>query len=313
MTTLVERWLQRWRTPAGTPSPAAVAPAPPEALSIDLAAALLPAFAAEYPLADAAATRVLEVVNGVDLSALARRSPGLKGYDWTAYLRCSVARVVRAHRALNEHVPAGGRVLDFGSYFGNFALAFAAGGLKVDAVDSYREYGAGLAPCVALQREAGVVVHDFADLGYGLDSLRGTFDAVVCAGVIEHIPHTPKLLLETLTSVLKPGGVLVLDTPNLAYLYRRLALMEGQTIFPPIAQQYYTEVPFEGHHREYTVPEVQWMLAAIGHEMLSVETFNYSVYGQPQISGDHVAYFHAMHADPSLREIIITVSRRPNV
>lgn len=278
-----------------------------------MAAALSPDFAAEYPLADAAATRVLAAVNGVDLSALARRSPGLKGYDWTAYLRCSVARVVRAHRALNQHVVPGGRVLDFGSYFGNFSLAFAAAGFRVDAVDSYREYGAGLAPCVALQRAAGVTVHDFAELGYGLESLHEEYDAVVCAGVIEHIPHTPKLLLETLTSVLKPGGILVLDTPNLAYLYRRLALMEGQTIFPPIAQQYYTEVPFEGHHREYTVPEVEWMLGAAGHEVLSVETFNYSVFGQPQISGDHVAYFHAMRADASLREIIITVSRRPNV
>ncbi|MFP5379435.1 MAG: class I SAM-dependent methyltransferase, partial [Vicinamibacteria bacterium] len=194
---------------------------------------------------------------------------------------------------------------------GNFALALAAGGYRVEAIDAYGEYGDALAPCVALQRGSGVVVHDFATAGPDLSSLHGRFDAVVCAGVIEHIPHTPRLLLETLTRLLAPGGVLVLDTPNLAYLYRRLALLEGQTIFPPIAQQYYTELPFEGHHREYTVAEVEWMLGAAGHEVLSIETFNYSVFGQTQLVGDHVDYYHAMQADPSLREIIFAVSRRP--
>lgn len=138
------------------------------------------------------------------------------------------------------------------------------------------------------------------------------YDAVVCARVIEHIPHTPRQLLETLTSVLKPGGVLVLDTPNLAYLYRRLALLDGQTIFSPIAQQFYTELPFEGHHREYTTAEVEWMLRAVGHEVVSIETFNYNVFGQTELVGKHAAYHREMQADPTLREIIIAVSRRPH-
>ena len=92
---------------------------------------------------------------------------------------------------------------------------------------------------------------------------------MLCMGVIEHIPHTPRLLLDTLTRVLKPGGILILDTPNLAYLYKRLALLDGGTIFCPMAQQYYTELPFEGHHREYIVDEIAWMLNAAGHEPIS--------------------------------------------
>lgn len=307
--TVIERWLQRWRQPqAAVP---VAPPGPPAVMAVDMKATISREFAEHYPAADAAATRVLAAVNGVDLSALARHSPGLAGYDWTAYLRCSVARVVRVQRALQRHVAPGARVLDFGSYFGNFSLALSAGGYQVEAVDGYQGYGAALAPCVALQRAAGITIHDFAELGHGLAPLHGRFDAVVCAGVIEHIPHTPKALLETITALLKPGGILALDTPNLAYLYRRLALLEGQTVFPPIAQQYYTELPFEGHHREYTVPEVEWLIQAAGHELLSVETFNYSVFGQSELSGDHVTYFHAMQDDPSLREIIFAVSRRP--
>lgn len=303
--------LDRWRRligGRGAAPPAAAAPA--QTIAIDMAATLSRQFPVEYPLASAAADRVLAAVRDADLSPLARRSPALQGYDWTAYLQCSVARVVRVQQALRRHLAPGARVLDYGSYFGNFALAGAAAGFAVEAADSYTDYGDALAPCVRLQQASGVVVHDFVTQGYDLGGAGG-FDAVICAGVIEHIPHTPRPLLETLNRLVAPGGILILDTPNLAYLYRRLALLEGQSIFPAIAQQFYTELPFEGHHREYVVPEVEWMLSAIGHELLSLEVFNYSVFGQTQLSGDHVTYYQAMEDDPLLREIIIAVSRRP--
>jgi 2-polyprenyl-3-methyl-5-hydroxy-6-metoxy-1,4-benzoquinol methylase len=228
----------------------------------------------------------------------------LRGYDWTGYLRCSVARVVRVQRALDRYVRRGGAVLDFGSYFGNFALAIAGSGYRVTAADAYRDYGGAFDACTALMRGDGIAVIDSAE------AIAGRFDAIVCAGVIEHIPHTPRLLLEHLSSLLLPGGVLIVDTPNIAYLYHRLALMEGRSIFAPLDRQFFTELPFEGHHREYTLAEVEWMLRASGHEVLTTETFNYSYFSLAALSGDDLAYFHAMAADPSLREIIFSVSRR---
>jgi 2-polyprenyl-3-methyl-5-hydroxy-6-metoxy-1,4-benzoquinol methylase len=304
---LVDRWMRRLRRTSAEPALVA-----PESLTVDLPSMVAKDFAAEYPLAADAAARVLAAVAGSDLAALARRSPSLAGFDWGTYLRCSICRVVRVQRALSERVAPGARVLDVGSYFGNFGLACQAMGFRVDAIDSYSQYGAALAPCVALQRGAGIVVHDFADTGYDLSKLGASvYDAVVCAGVIEHIPHTPRHLLEALTAILKPGGVLLLDTPNLGYLYKRLALLEGNSIFAPIAQQYFTDLPFEGHHREYTIAEIDWMLRAAGQEILSIDTFNYSVFGQSQLEGEPLAYHREMEADPALREIIFSVSRRP--
>ena len=276
-------------------------------MPVDMARTLSAEFATEFPIAMRAAERVLTAVAGVDLAPLARRSPSLLGYDWTGYLRCSVARVVRVQRALAQHVADDGAVLDFGSYFGNFALAIAASGYRVTAADAYGDYGAAFDRSVALMRGEGVTVRDS---GGTAGTLAGHFDAVVCAGVIEHIPHTPRVLLEHLSSFLRPGGVLIIDTPNLAYLYHRLALLEGRSIFAPIERQFYTELPFEGHHREYTVDEIEWMLRASGHDVLATETFNYSYFSQAALSGDDLEYFHAMAADPSLREIILSVSRR---
>ncbi len=279
---------------------------------MDLDVILARDFANEYQIASRTTAAVLARLAGSDLSSLARRSPSLAGFDWASYLRCSLCRVVRVQRALTMHASAGARVLDYGSYFGNFGLAIQAMGYRVDAIDSYRGYGTALAPWADLQRDAGIAVHDFATAGYDLQTLGPhPFDAIVCAGVIEHIPHSPKLLLESLTAALKPGGILILDTPNLGYLYKRLALLEGQSIFAPIAEQYHTELPFEGHHREYTVPEVQWMLTAAGHEVLSIETFNYSVFGQSHLTGEHLENYRAMVGDSSLRELMVSVSRRP--
>ena len=316
---LFDRWLSRWRaTPIAEadprPLPVAGEPAPvvvPEVLELDLAATLAREFSEEYPICASTTAAVVARLGAADLAPLARRSPSLAGYDWASYLNCSAGRVVRVQRALRQHVRPDGRVLDYGSYFGNFGLACQAMGFRVDSVDSYREYGPALLPWADLQREFGISVHDFVDTGYDLAALAHGYDAVICAGVIEHIPHSPKALLDTLTATLAPGGILILDTPNLAYLYKRLTLVEGHSIFAPISQQYFTELPFEGHHREYTVAEVEWMLKTAGHEVLSLETFNYSVYGQSRLTGEHLDYYRAMQADPLLRELIVTVSRRP--
>jgi 2-polyprenyl-3-methyl-5-hydroxy-6-metoxy-1,4-benzoquinol methylase len=312
---VVRSWLDRWknRPRPVTNEPEAAAPpsaAVPEILELDLASTLRKEFPDEHAIAVRTAEAVMSRLGSADLSPLAKHSPSLAGYDWANYLRCSQCRVVRVMRALKEHVPAGGHVLDYGSYFGNFSTAAAAMGFRVDAIDSYRSYGAALAPWVKVQRDTGVAILDFADSGHDVAASVGTYDAVICAGVLEHIPHTPRQLLEAVTALLAPGGALILDTPNLAYLYKRLAMVEGQSVFAPIAQQYFTEIPFEGHHREYTIAEVEWLLQTAGHDLVSIDTFNYSVYGQSRLTGEHLAYYREMEHDRSLREIIFSVSRR---
>jgi len=326
---LIERWKRRWRTVEPTQPPVVesataepivpVVPIPPIAsvttrseVTLNLDDAMRATFPDEYPSASATAQQVIDKLPGADLSPLASHSPSLRGYDWTNYLRCSICRVVRVQRALRTQLAAGARVLDYGSYFGNFALAARSLGFQVHAIDSYGDYAGAFEPWVALQRDAGVTVHDFATAGYDLQQLGGEpFDAVICAGVLEHMPHTPRPLLDTLNRILKPGGILVMDTPNLGYLYKRLALLEGQSIFAPLHDQYFTELPFEGHHREYTVHEVTWLLQQAGHELLELDTFNYSMFGATTLAGEHAEYFHAMMTDPSLRELIVSVSRRP--
>jgi hypothetical protein len=159
--------------------------------------------------------------------------------------------------------------------------------------------------------EAGVQFYDFEEVGYGVRGLDTRYDVVLCMGVIEHIPSSPRPLLDTLNRVLRPGGLLVVDTPNLVHLYNRQKFARGETVLAEIEAQYETELPFEGHHREYTIPELVWMLRRIGHSQISVEAFNYSSYALGTLVSRDVHNHWNMVRDPTLREYLMTVSARP--
>lgn len=269
-------------------------------------------FPAEYPAAHDAVETILDSVRGVDLDALALRSPALKGNDWANYLRCSMIRMAHAAAAVRRRGLTSGRVLDYGAYFGNTALMFAKLGFTVDAVDAYGTYGAVFEGPERTMKSAGVKMLSYEEAGDDLRTIApATYDVILAMGVIEHIPHTPRLFLESLNRVLRPGGLLVIDTPNLVYLYNRQKFAIGKSVWPPLAAQYSTDPPYEGHHREYTPAELVWILGELGHTDISIELYNYSVHSLKQLKGLDLEYFWEMALDPEMREYITAVSRKP--
>jgi SAM-dependent methyltransferase len=259
-----------------------------------------------------AVTREILALNSAsDLAPLARNSPALRDFDWTNYLDLSQIRVVRTAACL-ERRGIRGRVLDIGAYFGNFALVLARLGYDVTALDNYAAYAPAFDLHVAAMRAAGVEVVDVADAGADFAGLPdAAYDCVLCMGVIEHVPHTPRHLLAAIDRVLRSGGLLVLDTPNLAYEYKRHQLMEGSSVFAPIQTQFETEIPFEGHHREYTPAEIRWIVERIGYRDMELEMYNYSIHGLPELSGRDLERWRAMEADPERRELIFVSARKP--
>ena len=72
------------------------------------------------------------------------------------------------------------------------------------------------------------------DIEVGIPFKDETFDLVLLLDVIEHLFDTDRLLFEV-KRVLKPGGIVVITTPNLASWYNRLFLLIGW-------QPFWTEV-----------------------------------------------------------------------
>lgn len=87
-----------------------------------------------------------------------------------------------------------------------------------------------------------------------------TFDVVLFCEIIEHLLSDPVHSLLEIRRVLKPGGVLVLTTPNVARLENASKLIAGDNIYDP----YSGYGPYGRHNREYTQQDIFSLLSANG-------------------------------------------------
>ena len=97
------------------------------------------------------------------------------------------------------------------------------------------------------------------------------YDLIIMAEVIEHLYTSPSLVLAFIKSLLKPNGVLIIQTPNAAALRKRLELLLGRNPYELIRE----DATNPGHFREYTARELQEFAAGLG---LRVDRCVYEVY-----------------------------------
>jgi glycosyltransferase involved in cell wall biosynthesis/SAM-dependent methyltransferase len=100
------------------------------------------------------------------------------------------------------------------------------------------------------------------------------FSTVLCCELIEHLFHDPMHLMSEVNRILKPGGHLVLTTPNLAALRGISALLQG---YHPGFFHAYIRPAADGetdarHNREYTPREIHRLLENSGFSIVRLET-----------------------------------------
>ncbi|MGW0905022.1 class I SAM-dependent methyltransferase [Streptomyces sp. NPDC002853] len=107
-------------------------------------------------------------------------------------------------------IPAGGKALDFGCGDGRVAIPLSKLGYDVTAVDASPRMLAALAEHAP---DLATFQSDGSDLSKHLG--RRKFDAVYCLAVlIHHSYETGEQLIGRLRSIVRKGGVLVLDWPT---------------------------------------------------------------------------------------------------
>ena len=104
-----------------------------------------------------------------------------------------------------------------------------------------------------------------------------SFSTVLCCELLEHLHEDPMHMMGEINRILKPGGHLVLSTPNICSLRAVGAVLLGY--HPGLFHQYIK--PNESgdieprHSREYTPRDVQQLLAAAGFSVERLETGPY--------------------------------------
>ena len=124
----------------------------------------------------------------------------------------------RQHQTLQmvqRSVPAGARVLDIAAAQGNFSLALAEAGYNV----TWNDLRSDLVDYVKLKHQNGQVSYA-AGNAFELQFAQ-PFDAVLITEVIEHVAH-PDQFLAKVAELVKPGGAIIMTTPNGAYLRNTL-------------------------------------------------------------------------------------------
>ena len=117
--------------------------------------------------------------------------------------------------------------------------------------------------------------HVQVDLNDGTRPKLELYDLVVCGEVIEHLHVAPVPVLQFLASGLRPGGHLILQTPNATALPKRLRMALGRNPYDPIRD----EVDNPGHFHEYTVRELLAAVEEAGFEVVRWLTQNYFDHG----------------------------------
>ena len=116
---------------------------------------------------------------------------------------------------ITEVVPQGSRILDVAAAQGNFSLALAERGYRV----TWNDLRGDLQGYVELKHEHGDL--SFAPGNAFELEFEEPFDCVLIAEVIEHVAH-PDDFLRKVGHLVKPGGHVVMTTPNGAYFRNTL-------------------------------------------------------------------------------------------
>ncbi|MBK8505876.1 MAG: methyltransferase domain-containing protein [Saprospiraceae bacterium] len=97
-------------------------------------------------------------------------------------------------------------------------------------------------------------------------------DIIIMCEVVEHLFTKSELVLDFILQFLKPGGYLVVQTPNAVSTFKRIRMLLGYNPYELIKGNR------RGHYREYTGAELSKIFTASGLDVVKINLRNYFGY-----------------------------------
>ena len=107
------------------------------------------------------------------------------------------------------------------------------------------------------------------------------FATVLCCELIEHLSQDPMHMMAEINRILRPGGHLVLTTPNVASLRALSAVLQG---YHPGFFSHYVRSSEARHNREYAPREIQQLLEDAGFTVTRLETGPFREEPHPELA-----------------------------
>jgi 2-polyprenyl-3-methyl-5-hydroxy-6-metoxy-1,4-benzoquinol methylase len=187
-------------------------------------------------------------------------------YDIPAadYLQAHVTRFLTTRALLMErwNIEDGSRVLDIGAHWLHNAICYAMTGFEVTASDLAVNHTLTHPSVVAMAGDYGIRLLPFHDLSnpVELEALPSdSFDVILFTEILEHITFNPVKMWSVLYQLLRPGGRIVVTTPNYhvrTFLEDAKNLLQGKSC--GIAVGTLLEINTYGPHwKEYSANDVR--------------------------------------------------------
>jgi 2-polyprenyl-3-methyl-5-hydroxy-6-metoxy-1,4-benzoquinol methylase len=157
--------------------------------------------------------------------------------------------------------------LDVGAVPGFISVTLQNSGLTTQAVDI------DVSRTLRIFDSRGVIAHSVDIERERLPFGEATLDLVLFNEVIEHLRLNPILPLREIHRVLRPGGFMLLSTPNIT-LAKRLRFLWGVDFNDDLIKEFakLETVGHMGHFRLYSKNEIERLLKYVGFQIQSART-----------------------------------------
>ena len=163
--------------------------------------------------------------------------------------------------AIAKRLPYSSEILEVGGSPGHVTVGLYEMGFKLHSINLNIEWNK-FYPSNKWLEKLNVKIHNIEKSRLPYSDNR--FDAIFFTEVLEHIAiKDPIEILREFNRVLKPGGMIVISTPNVCNISNIIALLNGKNIF------WRNEIFYgslDRHNREYTPDELR--------ELVKIENFN---------------------------------------
>jgi SAM-dependent methyltransferase len=164
----------------------------------------------------------------------------------------------------------GRRLLDVGSFPGHLSALAQRRGWEVTGLNNDIEGARPWATFLERCRERKIEILGCDVEREPFPAPTAAFDAVLFCELFEHLYWNPFHTLKEIFRVLRPGGLLVLTTPNWRRAETLFRWLHDWGAQPPVSRPFYALFPsllYHRHNREYTGSELDYYLARQGKDL----------------------------------------------
>ena len=228
------------------------------------------------------------------------------------YLHGSCDRWAMAITELSRS-PERGRILDIGAFDGIFCSALIKLGYPVAAVDRAQSFEESWWQRLGIEWR---LCHIEAD---PIPYPDETFTGVYMGQVLEHITYSPREPLLEVLRVLKPGGFLVVDVPNVGELHNFYRLIRGKNVLYDYKTHYIDYEPeiykgrhyFERHNREFTPGELRILAETCGFQVIRTRYIRSRRHAKKGLRRLEVPFTALRDLVPLFRKSIMLTAQKP--